>query len=85
MDRDPDANRRLVGRYFDLLNESDLSTLEEILSPDVVFFGPRAPEGVRGPKAFCKLIAALRRDAPDLRFTERETVAEGDGWQASSR
>jgi hypothetical protein len=36
MDRDPDANRRLVGRYFDLLNESDLSTLEEILSPYVV-------------------------------------------------
>jgi predicted ester cyclase len=24
------------------------------------------------------LIATLRRDAPDLRFTERETVAEGD-------
>jgi ketosteroid isomerase-like protein len=78
MDRDPDANRRLVGRCFDLPNESDLSTLEEILFPVCRLLGPRAPDGVRGPEAFCKLIATLRRDAPDLRFTERETVAEGD-------
>jgi ketosteroid isomerase-like protein len=75
---DPEEIRKLVRRYFDLLNASDLSMIEEILSSDVVFFGPRAPEGVRGPEAFVEFIAGLRRDSPDIRFAERETVVEGD-------
>ena len=70
-------NRRLVRRYFDLLNTNDLSGLEEILSPDVVFFGPRAPEGIYGREAFIEFIAALGRELPDLRFAEGEMVAEG--------
>jgi ketosteroid isomerase-like protein len=78
MHSDLEANRRLIGRYFDLLNGSDLSTAELILSPEVVFFGPRAPEGIRGREAFIEFVAALRREAPDLRFEEGETVAEGD-------
>ena len=78
MPLDPEDNRELIRRYFDLLNASDLSGIEEILSPDVVFFGPRAPEGVRGPEAFIEFITALRRDSPDIRFAERETVVEGD-------
>jgi ketosteroid isomerase-like protein len=73
-----EENRRLVRRYFDLLNGSDLARLEEILSPDVVFFGPRAPEGIRGREAFIEFVAALRRDSPDLRFTEGEMVVEGN-------
>lgn len=66
----------MVRRYFDLLNGSDLSGLEEILSPDVVFFGPRAPEGIYGREAFIEFLATLRRDSPDLRFTEGEMVVE---------
>ena len=78
MPPDLEENRRLVRRYFDLLSGSDLSRLEEIVSPDVVFFGPRAPEGIRGREAFIEFLVALRRDSPDLRFTEGETVAEGN-------
>jgi ketosteroid isomerase-like protein len=74
----PEANRRLVRRYFDLLNGSDLSTADEILSPEVVFFGPRAPEGIRGRAALIQFIVRLRRESPDLRFAEGETVTEGD-------
>jgi steroid delta-isomerase-like uncharacterized protein len=78
MPPDLEENRRLVRRYFDLLNGSDLSGLEEIVSPDVVFFGPRAPEGIRGREAFIEFIAALRRESPDLHFAEGEMVAEGN-------
>jgi ketosteroid isomerase-like protein len=78
MQPDIEENRRLVRRYFDLLNGGDLFAAGEVLSPDVVFFGPRAPEGVHGLGAFGELIAALRSDSPDLCFSERETVAEGD-------
>jgi steroid delta-isomerase-like uncharacterized protein len=78
MPPDLQENRRLVRHYFDLLNRNDLSGLQEILSPDVVFLGPRAPEGIRGREAFMEFIATLRRDSPDLRFTEGEMVVEGN-------
>ena len=72
-----EENHRLVRLYFDLLNRKDLSGLQEILSPDVVFFGPRAPEGIYGREAFIEFIADLGRELPDLRFAEGEMVAEG--------
>src|SRR5215210_6680285 len=76
MPPDLQENRRLVRHYFDLLNRNDLSGLQEILSPDVVFFGPRAPEGIHGWEAFIEFIVALHRELPDLRFVEGEMVAE---------
>jgi len=76
MPPDLQENRRLVRHYFDLLNTNDLSGLEEILSPDVVFFGPRAPESIYGREAFIEFIVALGRELPDLRFAEGEMVAE---------
>src|ERR671912_115505 len=78
-DMPPDLkeNRRLARHYFDLLNTNDLSALQEILSPDVVFFGPRAPEGIYGREAFIEFIAALHQELPNLRFAEGEMVAEG--------
>jgi len=52
--------------------------LEDILAPDVVFVGPRAPEGVHGREAFIEFVRDLRRDSPGLRFEQGETIAEGD-------
>jgi steroid delta-isomerase-like uncharacterized protein len=77
MPPDLQENRRLVRHYFDLLNTNDLSGLEEILSPDVIFFGPRAPEGIYGREAFIEFIAGLHQELPDLRFAVGEMVAEG--------
>jgi ketosteroid isomerase-like protein len=77
MPPDLEENRRLVRHYFDLLNRNDLSGLEEIVSRDVVFFGPRAPEGIYGREAFIEFIAALHKELADLRFAEGEMVAEG--------
>lgn len=71
-----EENHRSVRRYFDLLNGSDLSKLEEVVSPDVVFFGPCTPEGIRGREAFIGFVATLRRDSPDLYFTGGEMVVE---------
>jgi ketosteroid isomerase-like protein len=77
MPPDLEENRRLVRHYFDLLNRNDISELQEILSPDVVFFGPRTPEGIYGREAFIEFIVALHRELPDLQFAEGEMVAEG--------
>jgi ketosteroid isomerase-like protein len=78
MGADPEEMRRLVRRYFDLLNGGDLSRADEVLASDIVFFGPRAPDGIRGLDAFRDFVVALRSDSPDLRFAEGETVVEGD-------
>jgi ketosteroid isomerase-like protein len=78
MGADPEEMRRLVRRYFDLLSGGDLSRADEVLASDIVFFGPRAPDGIRGLDAFRDFVVALRRDSPDLRFAEGETVVEGD-------
>jgi ketosteroid isomerase-like protein len=75
MPSDLGENRRLVRRYFDLLNESDSSRLEVVVSPNVVFFGPHAPEGIRGREAFIEFVATLRRD---FRFTGGKMVVEGN-------
>jgi ketosteroid isomerase-like protein len=61
---DLEANRRLVGRHFDFLNEGDRSIAEATLSPSVVFFGPRAPEGIHGREALIDFHSSVRRDAP---------------------
>jgi steroid delta-isomerase-like uncharacterized protein len=74
---EPEESRRLVRRYFDLLNGGDLSRADEVLASDIVFFGPRAPDGIRGLDAFRDFVVSLRRDSPDLHFAEGETVAEG--------
>jgi ketosteroid isomerase-like protein len=78
MHPDPEENRRLVRRYFDLLNGGDLSRSDEVLASDIVFFSPRAPEGIRGLSAFRDFVVFLRRDSPDLQFAAGATVAEGD-------
>ena len=75
---DPEECRRLVRRYFDLMNGGELSRADEVLASDIVFFGPRAPDGIRGLDAFRDFVVSLRRDSPDLHFAEGETVVEGD-------
>ena len=75
---DPEESRRLVRRYFDLINGGELSRADEVLASDIVFFGPRAPDGIRGLDAFRDFVVSLRHDSPDLHFAEGETVVEGD-------
>jgi ketosteroid isomerase-like protein len=75
---DLETNHRLVRRYFEFLNEDDPSIAEETLSPSVVFFGPRAPEGIHGREAVIDFHSSVHRDAPDIHFAEGELVAEED-------
>jgi hypothetical protein len=59
---DLEVNRQLVGRYFDFLNGGDPSIAQETLSPSVVFFGPRAPEGIHGREALIDFHSSVRRE-----------------------
>ena len=71
-----EATREVVGRYFDFMNGADASIADAILSPDVVFVGPAAPDGISGREAFVQFVTAMRSASPDLRFAEVESVVE---------
>jgi hypothetical protein len=59
MGSDPEENRRLVRRYFDLLNGGDRRRRKRFSPQTSSFFGPRAPEGVRGRDALIEFVLAL--------------------------
>jgi len=84
MPPDLEGNRRLVRHYFDLLNGSDLSELEEIISPDVVFFGPApqkaSTDGRRSSSSCSPCVASPPISvSPRARWSPR-----GTEWQACS-
>jgi steroid delta-isomerase-like uncharacterized protein len=73
-----ETTRHVVARYFDFMNSADTSIADDILSPDVVFVGPAAPDGISGREAFVQFVTAMRSASPDLRFSEVESVVEGE-------
>jgi steroid delta-isomerase-like uncharacterized protein len=73
-----EQTRSVVGRYFDFMNGGGASIAGEILSSEIVFVGPVAPDGIRGREAFIEFVATMRSASPDLRFVEHERVAEGE-------
>lgn len=75
-----DANRELIGRYFALWNDPDLSRLDELddlMAPDVVDHAADAddPAGVAG---FRETFRRWRTAFPDFVATIDDQIAEGD-------
>jgi predicted ester cyclase len=63
--------------YEELLNGGDLSVAEELVAPE--FINHEAPAGRdRGPESMRGVATMLRTAFPDLQFTIKELVAEGD-------
>lgn len=73
-----ESMKEMVRRVIaDVWNTGDLSTFDELYSPDYVYGSP-GMEGVRGRKAFGELVAMYRTAFPDLTSTVEQQVAEGD-------
>ena len=85
----PDEQKKEhLRRYFqEIVCKGNLDAIPDFVSSDLVFWGPYAPEPIRGLKGFTELIAMLRAAFDDFQITEGEMVVEGDTvatrWTAS--
>jgi steroid delta-isomerase-like uncharacterized protein len=71
--------RSLARRYFeDLFNAGELAVAEEILHPEISFFGPITPAGIHGLDAYKGFALEWYRGFPDRRFEVEEEWDDGD-------
>src|SRR5688500_18733356 len=67
-------NARIVRSLFlDAFNTGRADRLAELVSPDFVGPGPE-----RGPAAFAGVMDRLRGSFPDIQYTLKDVVADGD-------
>ncbi len=75
-----EANKALVRRFYEPFNTGDMSTFDDILSPDWQDL-PLAPGQGAGPTGFKGTVAGFREAIPDYHLGNEGLVAEGD-WVA---
>jgi steroid delta-isomerase-like uncharacterized protein len=69
-----------IGRryIFEIMNQGNMATLEEIIADEFVFTLPTHPDPYRGPEGFKVLVNMLHGAFPDFFIHPREMVAEED-------
>lgn len=73
------VNTDLTRRYFyEVFNEGNMETLEEICSPDFIFTLPTHEEPFRGVDGYKNLVNMLRGCFPDVHFAIEDQVSSGD-------
>ncbi len=73
-----EKNKAIIRRVFEeLLNQGDMSVIDEIDAPNFVWRGPGGQE-VKGPEAHKQLAGSFLKAFPDLHFTVEDMIAEGD-------
>lgn len=69
-----DAKRNLVRRYFEIVNNKDLSVIDEIVHPDVTFHGMEVASTSQLKQKAAEIVTAF----PDMSLTVEHLVADGD-------
>ena len=73
------ANKAIARRYFyEVFNEANMTTLEEICAPDFLFTLPTHSEPFRGVEGYKNLVNMIVSSFPDIHFAVEDMVAEGD-------
>ncbi|MDA0164948.1 ester cyclase [Solirubrobacter ginsenosidimutans] len=72
------TNTALVHRYLEAWNTGDLDAFDALIAPDYVNHSPGLPDPQPGPEGLKPIVAAMRRDTPDLRFELLRIVDGGD-------
>jgi predicted ester cyclase len=73
------ANKLVAYRYFkEIMNEANIASLYELISPNFVFTLPTHPEPYHGPDGFKQLVLMLHGAIPDFYIHPQDIVAQGD-------
>lgn len=74
-----DANKAIVRRYFyEVFNEGNITTLEEICGSDFIFTLPTHAEPFRGVEGYKGLVNMLIGSFPGIHFAMEDVLAEGE-------
>jgi predicted ester cyclase len=74
------ANKALVRRYIERINQGDLNALDEYFSPNLVehVLGNRSPTPSSGLEALRRMINWRHSAFPDAQWIVEDLIAEGD-------
>ena len=74
-----EENKATVRRlYEEVINRGNLAVVDELVSPNHVFYDPGFPEPIRGPEGFKQYAMMFRNAFPDNTATIEDMIAEGD-------
>jgi steroid delta-isomerase-like uncharacterized protein len=74
-----EENKRISWRLQEeVFGQGELESVDELLAPDYVSHAPGGPELSRGPEAIKEIVRAYHSAFPDINFTVKKQVAEGD-------
>jgi steroid delta-isomerase-like uncharacterized protein len=73
------TKKAIAARYFyEVFNEANMTTLEEICAPDFLFTLPTHSEPFRGVEGYKDLVNMIVGCFPDIHFAVEDMVEEGD-------
>jgi steroid delta-isomerase-like uncharacterized protein len=73
-----EANKAIVRRLLDVLEEGNIDLVDELLAPDYINHSPGTPDQPTGPEGVKGVVAMFQSAMPDLRVVIEDMIAEGD-------
>ncbi len=74
-----EENKAIVRRFYEeVMNQGDLSVVDEIVAPHMVDHSPGYPEYHTGPEGIKQTVTAYRAAFPDMHDVVEDVIAEGD-------
>lgn len=72
-------NKAIFRRYFEgVLNTGNLTAVDELIASDYVSHYPTGYDFGGGPEDVKQIVTMVRTGFPDVRFTVKDLIAEGD-------
>ncbi len=73
-----EANKQQMHRFTEFINTASVKLAEELIAPDAIFYVPVQEDAMKGPDGYLAIIQMMRTGFPDIQWTLKEMVAEGD-------
>ena len=74
-----EQNLAIAKRYYqEIMNDANMATIDELMSPNFMFTIPTHPEPYYGPEGFKQLVNMLHGAFPDVHLHVEQVLVEGD-------
>ncbi|APB75980.1 ester cyclase [Paenibacillus sp. FSL M7-0802] len=73
-----EANKQQMHRFTEFINTASVKLAEELIAPNAIFYVPAREDAMKGPDGYLAIIQMMRTGFPDIQWTLKEMVAEGD-------